>query len=347
VRGSNVAEGVVARKNLRIGLVGVGAAAQINHIPAIRKTEGLEIVALCDRDPEKVARVAQKFQIPRSTNRIEDLLADDDIHAIDICTPNFLHAPMATAALEAGKDVLCERPLARSAQEAAEMVKAAKKHDRILMCAVQHRFRQDAQLLRRFVQDGDLGEIFFAKAGWLRLRTEWDSDEWRRQKRESGGGVVLDLGFQMLDQALWIMGSPKVEAVTASVHRRRKGEVEDSATAFLRLAGGATLTLELTWGLLMERDFAYVNLFGTGGAALLNPLRIHKGMHGALVNVTPAMATASNQYKASMEAQIAAFAESLRKRTRPMGHAEEILPVMELMDAIYQSAESGKEVRLA
>ncbi len=336
----------MARKSLRIGLVGVGAAAQVNHIPALRKIEDLELVALCDRDPEKVARVAQKFQIPRSYTRFEELLGDEEVQAIDICTPNFLHAPMAMSALEAGKHVLCERPLARSGEEAAAMVKAAKKHDRILMCAVQHRFREDAQLLRKFVQNGDLGEIFLAKAGWLRQRTEWDSDEWRRQRREAGGGVVLDLGFQMLDQALWIMGSPKVESVTASVHRLRKGEVEDSATAFLRLASGATLSLELTWGLLMERDFAYVNLFGTGGAALLNPLRIHKGMHGTLVNVTPTMPPPGNQYKQSIESEIAHFAESLRKGGRPMGSADEILPVMELMDAIYRSAEQGKEVRL-
>jgi len=336
----------VARKILRIGLVGVGAAAQVNHIPALRKIEDLELVALCDRDPEKVARVAQKFQIPRSYTRFEELLSDDEVHAIDICTPNFLHAPMAMAALEAGKHVLCERPLARSAEEAGAMVKAAKKNDRMLMCAVQHRFREDAQLLRKFVQNGDLGDIFLAKAGWLRQRTEWDSDEWRRLRREAGGGVVLDLGFQMLDQALWIMGAPKVESVTASVHRRTKGEGEDSATAFLRLTSGATLSLELTRGLLMERDFAYLNLFGTGGAALLNPLRIHKGMHGTLVNVTPTMPTPGNQFKQSVEAQIAHFAESLRKTGRPMGSAEEILPVMELMDAIYRSAEQGKEVRL-
>ncbi len=336
----------MARKNVRVGLVGVGGAAQVSHIPALKKTEGLELVALCDRDPEKAARVAQKFGVPRSTGRLDDLLADDDVDAIDICTPNFLHAPMATAALEAGTHVLCERPLARSAAEAALMIKAARKADRLLMCAVQHRFRADAQLLKKFVEKGDLGEIFFAKAGWLRLRTEWDSDEWRRQKRESGGGVVLDLGFQMLDLSLWVLGQPTVTAVTASVHRSRKGEVEDSATAFLRLENGATLTLEVTWGLLMEKDFAYLNLFGSGGAALLNPLRMHKGMHGALVNVTPTVDTARNQYKQSIETQISHFAESLRKNQKPMGHAEEILPVMELMDAIYRSAEQGKEVRL-
>jgi predicted dehydrogenase len=336
----------VARKNLRIGLVGVGAAAQINHIPALHRTEGVEIVALCDRDPEKAARVAQKFGIAHSSGRLDDLLANDELDAVDLCTPNFLHAPMAMAALEAGKHVLCERPLARSADEAASMARAAKKADRVLMCALQHRFRADALLLKKFVEKGDLGDLFFAKAGWLRQRADWDSDEWRRQKRESGGGVVLDLGFQMLDLSLWMMGNPAVESVTASVHRQRKGEVEDSASAFFRLASGATLTLELTWGLLMEKDFAYVNLFGSGGAALLNPLRVHKGMHGSLVNVTPNLETSRNQYKHSIEAQIGHFADVLRKGVKPMGTAEEILPVMELMDAIYRSAEQGREVRL-
>ncbi len=336
----------MARKNVRIGLVGVGAAAQINHIPALKKTEGLELVGLCDRDPEKAARVAQKFGIEHAFDRFDDLLAAEDIDAIDICTPNYLHAPMAIAALEAGKHVLCERPFARRAEEAANMVKAAKKADRLLLCAVQHRFRPDAQLLKKFVEKGDLGDIFFAKAGWLRQRTEWDSDEWRRQKRESGGGVVLDLGFQMLDLSLWVLGNPAVVSVSASVHRLRKDEVEDSATALLRLDNGTTLTLELTWGLLMEKDFAYLNLFGAGGAALLNPFRVHKGMHGSLVNVTPTLDTSRYQYKQALETQVLHFSEALRRGTKPMGTGEEILPVMESIDAIYRSADQGKEVRL-
>jgi len=337
----------VARKTLGVALVGVGAAAQINHIPALKRADGVELVALVDRDPEKAARVAQKFGVPFSFGRIEEMLERDDIDAVDVCTPNFLHAPMAIASLESGKHVLCERPLARNGDEAASMAKAAKKADRVLMTAVQHRFRADAQLLRTFVAKGELGEIHYAKAGWLRRRTEWDSDEWRRQKRESGGGVVLDLGFQMLDLSLWTLGSPGVTSVTASVHRAKKGDVEDSATAFLRLATGATLTLELTWGLLMEKDFAYLNLFGAGGAALLNPFRLHKGMHGTLVNVTPDLDNARNQYKQSMEAQVLHFVESLRKGSRPMGGADEIVAVMEVLDAVYRSAEQGKEVRLA
>jgi len=337
----------VARKDLRVALVGVGAAAQVNHIPALKRTEGVELVALVDRDPEKAGRVAAKFGVPHVHERLDDMLADESIDAVDICTPNYLHAPVGIAALEAGKDVLCERPLARSASEARNMTAAAKKSGRMLMCCVQHRFRSDAVLLKKFVEKGDLGEIFFAKAGWLRQRTEWDSDQWRGEKRESGGGVVLDLGFQMLDLSLWMLGSPKVESVTASVHRSKKGEVEDSATAFFRLGGGATLTLELTWGLLMEKDFSYVNLFGSGGAALLNPFRVHKGMHGTLVNVTPTLETSRNQYKQSIEAQIEHFVAALRKKEKPMGLAAEILPVMELMDAVYRSAEKGEEVRIA
>jgi predicted dehydrogenase len=336
----------VPRKTLGVGLVGVGAAAQINHIPALKKIEGVELVALCDRDREKAARVAQKFGIPHAVGRIEELLDREDIDAVDLCTPNFLHAPMAMAALEAGKHVLCERPLARSADEATAMARAAKKADLLLMCAVQHRFRPDAQLLRTFVAKGDLGDIFHAKAGWLRRRTEWDSDVWRQQKRESGGGVVLDLGFQMIDLSLWTLGNPTVESVTASVHRSRKGEVEDSATAFFRLSSGATIVLELTWGLLMEKDFAYLNLFGSGGAALLNPFRVHKGMHGTLVNVTPDLDNARHQYKHSIEAQIAHFADALKKGGKAMGTPEEIVPVMELIDAVYRSADQGKEVRL-
>ena len=154
-----------------VALVGVGAAAQINHLPALQKLEDVKLAALCDRDPEKAARVAQKFGVPASYTRFEELLADDAIDAVDITTPNYLHAPMAVAALEAGKHVLCERPLARSGAEAAAMAKAAKKADRLLMCALQHRFRPDAQLLRKFVDKGDLGDIFLAKGGWLRQKT--------------------------------------------------------------------------------------------------------------------------------------------------------------------------------
>ena len=336
----------MAKKAVRVAVVGVGAAAQVSHIPALKKSDGVELVALCDRDEEKAARVAQRFGIPRAVETIDELLRDDALDAIVVCTPNFLHAPMAIAALQAGKHVLVERPLARNAAEAEKMVAAAKKADRVLLCALSHRFRSDSQILKKFVDGKELGKVFYAKAGWLRQRANWKPEDWRDKKRVAGGGVLLDLGVQMLDLSLWILGGREVESVTASAHFPPQTEVEDSLSAFLRLQGGSTLTLEVTWGLLMEKDFAYCNLFGEHGAALWNPLRMHRAMHGSLVNVTPAVDSARNVYKQATEAQLGYFVDCVRKGSAPASANHEALLVMRLVDAIYRSAESGREVKL-
>ncbi len=336
----------MAKKALKAALVGVGVAGQVGHIPAWKKLENVELVALCDRDLEKATRVAQRFGIPLATSNFEDILGDPEIDLVDVCTPNFLHAPLTIAALESGKHVLVERPIARTAAEAEKMVKAAEKADRHLACALSHRFREDTKILKRFVDRGELGEVFYSKTGWLRQRTDWRTEEWRQQKSVSGGGVLMDLGVQMLDLALYVLGNPKVESVSASAHRAGKAEVEDSLVALLRLEGVGVLNLEVTWGLLMEKDFAYLNLFGHSGAALWNPLRIHKGMHGSLVNVTPAVDSPRNVYKQALDAQIAHFADCVRKGTTPIATGAEMLQVMRLVDAIYRSAEQGKEVRL-
>lgn len=336
----------MAKKAIRVAVVGVGAIAQVSHIPALRRLSGVELVGLVDPDEEKAQRVAQRFGVPRVSDVVEPLLEDEAIDAVVVCTPNHLHAPISIAALEAGKHVLCERPMAKNGTEAERMAQAARKEKRILMCAMNHRFRADSELLKRFVENKELGPVFFAKAGWLRQTTDWRAEAWRVTKRESGGGVFMDLGVQMLDLALWILGGPRVEAVSASAHRRGKTEVEDSLIALLRLAGGAALTLEVSWGLLMERDFAYCNFFGESGAALWNPLRIHKAMHGNLVNVTPAVDSPRSVYKQSIESELAHFVECVRKGVDPIASGDEMVELMQVGDAIYRAAESGREVRL-
>ncbi len=334
------------KKALRMAVVGVGAAAQVSHIPAIKRMDGVDLVALVDRDEEKAGRVAQRFGVGRVVESIDDVLRDEDLDALVVCTPNYLHAPMAVAALEAGKHVLCERPLARNAAEAEKMTQAAKKAGRTLMCALSHRFRADTQILKKFVDGHELGRVFYTKAGWLRQRAGWAARELRDRKRVAGGGVLMELGVQILDLALWILDNPAVESVDASAHYPGQAEIEDSVIAFLRLAGGSTLTLEVTWGLLMEKDFPYCNLFGESGAALWNPLRMHRAMHGSLVNVTPTVDTPRNLYKQATEAQLAHFVDSVRKGTTPIGTGQEALAVMRLVDAIYKSAEGGREVKL-
>jgi len=159
--------------------------------------------------------------------------------------------------------------------------------------------------------------------------------------------VLMDLGVQMLDLSLWLLGNPKVVSVTATkyVTDPRK-DVEDTVAAFLILEGGASLSLEVSWALLLEKNFPYLNLFGTDGAALLNPFRIHKELNGNLLNVTPALESTKNIYKQSYEQELDHFIRCLTQGERPLASAEEGRDLMQVIDAIYQSAEARREVRL-
>jgi len=332
---------------VRVGIVGAGAIAQVSHFPAYHRLPGVKLTAVCDVDMGKAHRVASRYNVPHVTESFEELVRLEDVDAVDICLPNHLHAPATLAALEAGKDVLCERPFSRSSEEAAAMVSAAKDRKLVLMSGFNNRYREDALLLKRFVAEGEIGRIFYAKAGWLMQASTWSGAGWRKKKKYAGGGVLMDLGIQMLDMALWVLGMPKVLAVSATANPRpTSDDMESTASAFLRLASDNVITLEVSWGLLMERDFAYVNLFGEKGVALLNPLRLHKEMHGSLVNVTPTLGSSKNPYKLSYESEIKHFIECVRTRARPNTPGEDALAMLRLLEALYRSATEGREVEL-
>ena len=337
----------MAKRSLRLGVIGVGVVAQVNHLPALKGRRDVEVVAISDDDVEKARMVAQHFGIGRSVADYEALLRMEEIDAVIIATPNHLHAPMTQAALGYGKHVLCEKPPARTFAEAAQMADAAQKSGKVLMYAMNNRFRSDVIVLRRYLEREELGKIFYAKTGWLRRRSDRRGPVWYENKKSSGGGVLMDLGVQMLDLSLWLLGNPKVVSVTAAkyVTDPRK-DVEDTVAAFLVLEGGASLTLEVSWAVLLEKNFPYLNLFGTDGAALLNPFRIHKELGGNLLNVTPALESIKNIYKQSYEQELDHFLRCITQGEKPMASAEEGREIMRIIDAIYQSAEARREVRL-
>jgi predicted dehydrogenase len=338
---------MVSEDPVRVGIVGAGAIAQVSHLPALARIPGVKVVALCDVDPGKAHRVASRFNVPRSTTSFEELASMDELDAVDICLPNHLHAPAALAALKAGKHVLCERPFTRSSKEAGEVVAAAKKAKRVLMSGFNSRFREDVAVLKRFVAGGEIGSVFYAKTGWLLQSSTWSGAGWRKKKQYAGGGVLLDLGVQMLDTTLWLLDLPKVTAVSASAHPHPdQDRMESTASAMLRLSSGGSVTLEVSWSLLMERDFAYVNLFGDKGAALLNPLRLHKEMHGSLVNVTPNLTSPRNTYKLSYENELRHFVECVRTGDKPLSPGEDAVEMLRLLEALYRSVEEGREVEL-
>ncbi len=335
----------MADKPLQIGVIGAGQVAQVSHLPAwLRLRPGVQLAAVCDEDKARLRAVAQKFGIPRAATDFEEILRDQAVDAVDICTPNHLHAPMAVAALRAGKHVLCERPMARNGREAEAMVKAAEKAGLVLMCAMNNRFRDDVQILRRFIKKGEIGGLFYVKTGWLRRGGSYG---WKAERAMSGGGAFLDLGVQMLDIAIWLAGDRQVVTVSAQVHRPRPDAVEDAAVALIRCKDGLVITVEVSWSLNIERDVAYLNAFGTRGAASLSPLRIDKELHGNLVNVTPATQSPKNLYRHSYDREIEHFVSCIRHGEPGLSPGADGLTIMRIADAIYASAKSGREVALA
>ena len=335
----------MATKKARIAIVGAGHVAQVAHIPAYKQNKHVELVAVVDHDPVKARRIRKQFGFEHWFEDIADMLKKCDVDAVDVCTPNYLHAPMAIAALRSGCHVLVEKPLARNTAEATRMVEAAEKYERFLMVAMNNRFREDVGTLQRLIKGKELGDIQMVKAGWLQRSTEWREKGWVSDQGQSGGGALLDLGVPLLDLAVWVSNLKKPTSVSCGIYgkRGRKG-VEDSACAMVRFAGGASLMLEVNWNLREPSDVSYMHVYGSKGAAILNPLQIHKSLQGVLVNVTPALQKGRNFYKESYRAEIDHFVDCVRKNRKPATPGRDAVRILKVLDAMYESAASGKEV---
>ena len=335
-------------KNIRLAVIGAGSIAQLAHIPNWKKIPGVELVAVCDVNRTRARAVAEKFGIPRAFTNDEEIFKLEEVEAVDICAPTNFHKPLALAALAAGKHVLVEKPMSRTVEEAEHMVRAAKQHKRKLMVAMNVRFWRDVVNLRQFIENGELGEVFYAKCGWLRRQESSSERSWLFQKKYSGGGVLMDLGIQILDMTLWLFGNKKVKSVKAATYNHvAKLQVEDAANCFIHLEDNSSFTLEVSWTFMSPHDALYLQIFGSRGGALLNPLRVIKEMHGQLINMTPQLDdTPTYRYKLSYKDELGHFIKCLRDDTPMLSSGEESLARMRVIEALYQSAQLGKEVKL-
>ncbi|MBM3324073.1 MAG: Gfo/Idh/MocA family oxidoreductase [Calditrichaeota bacterium] len=333
-------------KKIGVGILGVGGIAQLVHIPLLRKHPEVELVAVCDLDRQKAALVAQKNKIPLFHRDAEHFLRTEKLEAVFICTPTNSHMALTLAALSAGKHVFLEKPAARNHNEAKRTAKAAAESKSILMVAMNHRFRPDSMILRNFIEANELGKMTHVRAGWLKKKDKWTRPMWVVDPKISGGGVMMDLGIQMLDICLWLLGNPKVEAVSATAARTLPGKkVEDTVLAFYRLQGGIGLAVDTSWSLMSDESIAYTRFHGTEGAAALNPLRITKQMHGELVNVTPGkMQRPAELYKKSFEFEVDHFIQCIQHKRKPISTIEGALEIMTLVEATYRSVAENREV---
>lgn len=329
-----------------IAIVGLGTIAQTIHLPILTRLQDAEVLAVCDTDRSKAEFVAKKFNIRRTYSDYEEMFArESDIVGVDICTSTNAHRDVAIAALEAGKDLLVEKPLARTQQEAIDIAQAGKKAGRKVMVGMNNRFRPDSMILKSFIEEKELGKVYYAKAGWLRKLEV--ANPWLTRKEKSGGGVVLDLGIVMFDLAFWMMGYPEVKEVIAANYSHNTKGVEDSSVVFIRMKNGSTITIESSWSFEAEQDFFYCDVFGTDGSGSLNPFRILKKMHGSLVNVAPVSHdTPQMLYRKSYENELRHWIGSLRGLHPVISTGEEAVHRMKIVDAIYSSAKTGKSARL-
>lgn len=328
---------------LRVGIVGLGWVSQVFHLPILTKMEDVEVVAVCDRDKSRSRMISERFGITRSYTDFQQMIGKEDLEAIHVCTSTDAHLPVTLAALEAGKDVFVEKPIARRYSEALQMAEAARAHKRKLMVGMNNRFRPDTMILKSFIEKGELGKIFYIKSGWLRKLA--NDNPWITQKDKAGGGVFLDLGIVMLDLILWMLDFPPVHRVSAKMYMHKTKSVEDSCISFIEMKYGTSLMLEASWSFHSAQDFFYCDFFGADGSAMINPLRIHKQLHGNLVNVTPAkVETPYNLFRKSYENELRHFVGAARGLHEVISTGDEAVHRMKIVEAVYQSAAKGKEI---
>ncbi len=335
-------------EKVKIALVGIGGISQVVRIPMLKKNEAVDLVALCDIDASKVSFVADKYDVPHVYYDIQNLLKKEELDGILICTPNNLHYPMALAALGKGVHTMVEKPIALNAVQAQRMVDKAKDNRVNLICGMNNRFRDDAVILRDFIANNELGKPFYAKCGWLKRWGRRAQQNWISDSKIAGGGVVMDLGIQLIDLALWLLGKPKVTGVKSYFYNLfGSGDVEDSALVVIETADGVAITIEVSWRLHLQKDLVYTHVFGNEGGAFLNPLSLNKELHGNLVNVSPMQVDANaDMFKKAYESEIKNFVDVIRGEAEPVTPGEDAVYLMKIMDAVYESGKTAKAVEL-
>ena len=339
--------GVTPTKDLRVGILGAGAIAQVAHMPVLRKLKGVEVVAICDADGAKGRALAGRSGIGAVFTDIEELLEFGKVDVVVVCTPNHLHEAHVISALAAGAHVLVERPIALSAAGVARVLKAAERYRRTLHVAMNHRFRNDVQAVQGFLAGGELGTLSAIRAGWHVFRAGRQQLGWRSRKAESGGGAMMDLGLPMLDLALWIAGNPAVERVTAKLDRAKgSGAVCDAGAAYLQCADGPDIFVEVSWRHVGAGEHTWLELQGAKGSASISPLRVFKELHGTPVDVTPTgAASREHAFTASYRSEWAYFLAAVRGEVT-VEPPEDQVQLLRVLEAIYRSADEQREVKL-
>ena len=330
---------------VRVGVIGTGAISQVVHVPIFAEREDVELIALADADLHKAESLSRRFKVP-SVCDADTLIARDDLDAVVLCTPNHLHEEMAVAALEAGKHVFVERPLATTSKGAARVIEAAERAGRVLVAGMPHRFRPGVVALKNFIAGGELGDVYAVRGSWMTRLMPGSRHTWRYD-RAAGGGALVDLGVPALDLCMWIIGYPRMKRVSCVTSPRGSG-AEDAATLLAESEDGVALSLEVSNRLFAGDDRYFARVMGTEGSGSLPPLEVYKQLGGRPIEVTPRQPRPSggeNPYTNAYRRLLDDFVQSVAGRSAVALPYEQVA-LMELIEAAYRAAELGREVEL-
>ena len=328
-------------------------------MPAYLALDGVRPVAVADPDQDRAQAFAADFGFKQHARDYRELIARDDVDIVSVAVPPALHAEITIAALEAGKHVLCEKPMATTTSDAQAMADAARVSGRVLTIDFQMRFGWSTQTARRLISSGELGAPHYARAWYLR-RAGLPTWGGFTSKAVSGGGALIDIGVHVIDQALYVLGHPVPRSVWGAVARPfgdRGGvtnqwgpwdtaayDVDDFAVAALRFDGDLVLTIEAAWILRMgERRVNRLSISAAAGGLELDPLRVFRDRDGYHSIETP---EPPQQDAGGHPALIADFVNAVRTGAAPVVSPAEGVLVTQIVEAIYRSSHERREIDL-
>lgn len=351
-------------KYVHIGLIGCGSISE-SHLKAYAANPQVKLVAVCDLKPERAQAVAERYQIPHTYTDYKELLANPEIEAVSICTWNNSHAEISIAALQAGKNVLCEKPLCKTVEEALEIEQAVRQSGKLLQVGYVRRHASNIEVLKRFIDAGDLGEIYYAKASLVRRLG--NPGGWFADRERSGGGPLIDIGVHVIDLCWYLMGKPKAVSVSGNTYSKlgnrsnienydfyqaadydaSKNTVEDMANALVRFENGASLMVDVSFSLHARTDSAQVSIFGDRGGAEIEPkLSIATEQHNTIINIDPQITRPGFDFQDSFNREIHHFVDNCLGKSQNICPVEDGVEMIKILNAIYRSAAEGREIRL-
>lgn len=349
-------------KKLNVGVIGVGSISN-EHIQAYQKNENVNLIAFCDIDSKQLEKMGEQYGVKNLYLSKEEMLKNPDIDAVSICTWNAAHAECTIAALNAGKHVLCEKPMATNKEDAEKMLQASIKNNRLLMIGFVRRFGNDTEILQEFINSDFFGDLYFAKAQYL--RRHGNPGGWFGDKSRSGGGPLIDLGVHVIDLVHYLLGQPKVKSVYGATFKKLDSrnalkdeteyssvsksdddifDVEDLATAMIRFENEAVLSIDASFNLNLKTDVGKIELFGTNGGACIDPeIELFTDMNGYLTDIN-FKGTTSLDMNGLFQNEINHFVNVLLDEVACLAPAKDGLEIMKILDGIYESARTGHEV---